>query len=89
VLLCATCGAEEGKASPRYGDAEIKLQKGHHDPAGPGDDIENNIPQCQYCNRAYINDFVFDGKGRVHSIASVEPVKRARKEVQKKVFHKC
>lgn len=72
---CATCGVREGESSPRYGEAIVKLEKGHRDPAGDGDDPSNIIPQCQFCNRAYQNDWVFDEKGRAHSIASVEPVK--------------
>ncbi len=79
---CATCGAEEGKTSPRYGDAPVKLQKAHRDPFGAGDNPDNIIPQCQYCNRAYLDDWVFDKKGRAHSIASVRPVARAREVVQ-------
>ena len=83
---CATCGAKEGQTSARYGDAIIQLQKGHMDPALPGNDLHNIIPQCQYCNRAYLNDFVFDEKGRVKAIASVRPVRAASKNVQKKVL---
>lgn len=50
-------------------------------------DWYNIIPQCQYCNQAYKNDFTFDDKGRVRAIASAEPVKRATKPVQEKVFN--
>ena len=83
---CATCGASEGEPDPRYGGDKVVLQQGHRDPHKPSDDQENIIPQCANCNRAYKDDFVFDEKGRVHSVASIDPVKRASKAVKKKVF---
>lgn len=82
---CATCGAKEGHPSYRYGEDKVALQRGHKDPWKP-DTKDNIIPQCQFCNRAYRGDFVFDNKGRVSAIADVRPVKRANKEVQKRVF---
>lgn len=82
---CATCGGVLGEPDPRYGDEVIKLQRGHQDPFGPGDK-SNIIPQCQFCNRAYKSDYVFDDKGRVKAVADVGPVKRARKRVQQKVY---
>ena len=83
---CATCGAKEGRPDPRYGDDHVQLQQGHQDPAKSGGDLKNIIPQCQFCNRAYRNDYEFDEKGRVRAVASPAPVKRASKAVQKKVF---
>ncbi len=82
---CATCGAEEGKTNPRYGDDIVELQRGHKDPDKPIT-LDNIIPQCQFCNRAYRRDFVFDDKGRVSHIADVRPVSKASKTVQKKVW---
>ena len=49
--------------------------------------MSNVIPQCQYCNRSYRNDFTFDEKGRVRAVASVAPVKRATKAVQEKIYN--
>ena len=83
---CASCGVKEGRTSHRYGNQTIQLQKGHRDPSKRGDDIRNIIPQCQYCNRAYKNDFTFDEKGRVRAVASVNPVKRANKNIQDKIL---
>ena len=83
---CATCGAKEGQPNPRYGDDLVKLQQGHKDPSKPGDDLENIIPQCQFCNRGYRNFFVFNDKGRVVTVASEQPIKKARKEVKEKIF---
>lgn len=81
---CATCGAREGHPDPRYGDDLVKLQQGHQDPAKPINN-DNVLPQCQFCNRAYKNDFAFDDKGRVRAIASVAPVRRASAAVRKQV----
>lgn len=82
---CATCGGVQGEPDPRYGGDVIKLQKGHQNPHLP-DDLSNTIPQCQFCNRAYKDDYVFDEKGRVRAVANVGPVKRARRQVQRKIY---
>lgn len=82
---CATCGARENRPDSRYGEDMVILQQGHKDPTKPA--LENNIiPQCQFCNRAYRRDFVFDEKGRVYAIADVGPVQRAALEVKKKIL---
>jgi len=83
---CATCGAAEGRPDVRYGGDDIVLQQGHQNPAKPGDDLKNIIPQCQFCNRSYKSDFTFDNKGRVRAVAAVGPVQRAGKEVQRAIF---
>ena len=82
---CATCGAKEGESSPRYGDDIVRLQKGHKDPDEPAA-VGNIIPQCQFCNRAYRRDFVFDDKGRVRAVADVRPVKLAAEKVKRKIW---
>ncbi len=83
---CVSCGATEGEESPRYqGDGIVKLQKGHRDPELPMKK-GNVIPQCQFCNRAYKNDFTFDKKGRVRAVASPKPVLRASEKVKAKVM---
>ena len=83
---CATCGAREGRPDPRYGDEKVALQKGHQNPDMSGDNAQNIIPQCQFCNRTYKDDFVFDDKGRVRAVASIRPVKRASENVQRKIL---
>ena len=82
---CATCGAREGRPDPRYGGANVALQKGHQDPTKP-ESKNNIIPQCQFCNRAYRNDYEFDDKGRVKAVASIRPVRKAQKRVQLEVL---
>lgn len=83
---CATCGAAENKPNIRYGNEPVKLQQGHQDPDKPADLRNNIIPQCQFCNRAYRRDFVFDDKGRVRAVADVRPVHLAQKHVKKKIW---
>ncbi len=83
---CATCGVREGEPDHRYGSDKVVLEQGHQDPDKPSDDPKNIIPQCQFCNRAYKSDFVFDDKGRVRAIGSVGPVERASEEVKMKVI---
>ena len=83
---CATCGAINDEPDPRYGGKnKVSLQKGHMDPDKP-DDPSNIIPQCQFCNQAYKDDFVFDEKGRVIAVANIGPVKRASRAVQKRIY---
>ena len=83
---CATCGTKEGEPSHRYGEDKVVLQQGHRDPSKPATDLDNIIPQCQFCNRAYRGDYVFDDKGRVSAIADLRPVQKATKSVQRKVY---
>ena len=83
---CATCGAQEGRPDPRYGDDRVQLQQGHRDPSKSGSDLQNIIPQCQFCNQAYRDDYEFDERGRVRAVASPAPVKRAPKAVQRRIL---
>lgn len=83
---CATCGAVEGEPDPRYGGAATVLQQGHQNPAGRADDRENIIPQCENCNRQYLDDFVFDDRGRVQAVNNVNPVRRAAKRVRRAIW---
>ena len=83
---CATCGAREGRPDPRYGADAVILQQGHMDPSKSADDRRNIIPQCQYCNRAYRGDFVFDVKGRAYALADIGPVQRASTAVKRKLY---
>ena len=64
---CATCGSLEGDANFLNSAIETKLQPGHMDP-NLALSLENMIPQCEECNRAYIDKFIFDGNGRVSDI---------------------
>lgn len=82
---CATCGSEEGKRNLHYPNTITKLQKSHIDPSKAL--IEGNIiPQCQKCNRAYRNFWVFDERGRVRSIARASIVRKCSIEVKRKAY---
>lgn len=50
--------------------------------------LDNLIPQCQICNQAYQDDFVFDIKGRVVAVASVKPVFKKPKKKYKMKYSK-
>ena len=83
---CATCGAVEGEPDSRYGDEKVELRQGCRDPRKPTDDLQNIIPQCANCNRAYKDDFVFDERGRAYAVAGIGPVRRASKAVKQKIL---
>lgn len=83
---CASCGTKEGEPSHRYGEDKVILQQGHKDPSKSPTDLNNIIPQCQFCNQAYRGDYVFDEKGRVSAIADLRPVRKATKAIQRKVY---
>lgn len=65
--------------------AKTNLQKAHKDPARPLT-IKNIIPQCQKCNRADRNKWVYDDKGRVIKLASASVLKTCSESVQKKAY---
>jgi len=64
---CATCGSEEGKKNFINRSVLTRIQQGHMDPRRPLT-LDNCIPQCQECNQAYTDKFIFDGHGRVVDI---------------------
>ena len=78
---CATCGSKEGEPNFHYPASITRLQQGHKDPGLPLT-IDNTIPQCDFCNRASRNYFVFDNKGRVEKIYDPHFVLRSDKEIQ-------
>ena len=79
---CATCGSKEGEYNFLYPASITTLQQGHKDP-GKSLTIENTIPQCQFCNRASRNYFVFDNKGRVEKIYDPNFILKSDKNIQK------
>lgn len=46
----------------------------------------NIIPQCQKCNRADRNRWVYDDKGMVIKLANANFVKNFDKEARKKIY---
>jgi hypothetical protein len=82
---CATCGSKEGEPHFHWPGTKTKLQKSHKDPNKPL--IAGNIiPQCQKCNRADRNRWVYDDKGRVIKLAKPSFVKNFDKEVRYKIY---
>jgi hypothetical protein len=82
---CATCGSREGDPHLHWPGTKTKLQQAHKDPnkpLRPG----NIIPQCQKCNRADRNRWVYDDKGRVIKLADPLFVKNFDKEVRCKIY---
>ncbi len=70
---CATCGSKEGEENSRYPGVKTRLQKAHKNPHKPlaGDNI---IPQCEQCNRADRDKWVYDQRGRVVGVAKAEVI---------------
>jgi len=81
---CATCGSQEGKPHLLDPSKRTELQQGHMNPHDKLT-LENSIPQCQLCNGVYMDDYVFDVKGRVVAVASPKPVLRADKSVKEEI----
>lgn len=82
---CVTCGSEEGKPNIHWPNTITRLQKAHKDPNQPLV-AGNIIPQCEKCNRADRNNWVYDERGRVIKIANPNVIKRSDKEVRWKVY---
>lgn len=78
---CATCGRKEGTTDERNGDVVIKLQQGHMDPS-KSLTLDNTIPQCQYCNQTYGDDFCFNEYGRVIAVYNPHVVLKSPKSIQ-------
>ena len=82
---CATCGSEEGKPNIHWPNTITRLQKAHIDPNKPL--IAGNIiPQCEKCNRADRNNWVYDERGRVIKLANPNVIKRSDKEIRWRVY---
>lgn len=82
---CATCGSKEGKPNRNNKSVRTSLDKGHMDPNKPLDS-DNTIPQCQICNRADKDNWVYDDRGRVVRIANPNIIKRSSKEVRWEIY---
>lgn len=73
---CATCGSKEGEESFVRKGVIVELQKGHMNNAEPLAE-GNIIPQCQICNRADRNRWIYDKTGRVIGVAVTQDGFRA------------
>lgn len=68
---CANCGSKENEEHLFRKGVKVKLQKGHMNPNLKLEE-GNIIPQCQICNRADRNRWIYDKTGRVVGIANTE-----------------
>ncbi|MEA3476485.1 MAG: hypothetical protein U9R23_08625 [Candidatus Cloacimonadota bacterium] len=82
---CATCGLIEGKPNIHWPNTITRLQKAHINPNLPLE-AGNIIPQCQKCNRADRNNWVYDERGRVIKLSNPNIIKRSDKEIRLKVY---
>lgn len=84
---CATCGSKEGEQHRYWKNTKTILQKGHMDPSKP---LEpgNIIPQCEKCNRADRNYWIYDEKGRVVGIANEKVVDKCPKSLKIKIYER-
>ena len=84
---CACCGSEEGRPHLRWPETVTRLQKGHMDPSQP---LEpgNVIPQCESCNQAARDFWIFDEKGRVVGVANAAIVDRSSEKVQRAIYER-
>ncbi len=82
---CACCGSEEGKPHRYWKNVTVTLQKGHKDPSKPLSE-HNMIPQCESCNRADRNFWIYDDKGRVVGIANEKIIDKCNNDIQKKIY---
>lgn len=82
---CATCNSKEGKEHYYHKGKVTKLQKGHKDP-GKKLTVGNTIPQCQFCNSTYQNDWIFKNNGRIKAIANPEVVLKSSDSIQKEIL---
>lgn len=82
---CLTCGSKEGEPHLHWPATKTKLQKAHKNPNKPLH-RENIIVQCQKCNRADRNRWVYDNKGRVVKLADANFVKNFDKPVREKIY---
>ena len=82
---CATCGSEEGEPHLHWPATKTKIQIAHKDPNKPLV-AGNIIPQCQKCNRADRNRWVYDDKGRVIKLADANFVRNFDTMVRWKIY---
>ena len=84
---CATCGSEEGKPHKHWKNTKTVLQKGHMNPLKPLEE-GNIIPQCEKCNRADRNYWIYDKKGRVIAIANEKVIDKCSIELQRRIYER-
>ncbi len=82
---CACCGSKEGEPNNKDAQKKTVLEKGHMDPSKSLND-GNMIPQCEICNKPYLDKVVFDENGYVRALNTPDLVLKSSPEVQKKIL---
>lgn len=82
---CATCGSKENEPNIHWPNTITKLQKAHIDPNKPSG-AGNIMPQCQKCNRADRNNWVYDERGRVIKLSNPKVIRRSDRIVRWRVY---
>lgn len=82
---CACCGSKEGERHLQWPGTITVLQKGHMDPTKPLTK-SNTIPQCSKCNQPDRNNWVYDKRGRVVSVANASVIEKASLVVQRAIY---
>jgi hypothetical protein len=82
---CATCGSKEGESTFQYPRVRAKLTQAHMNPQKPLES-GNILPQCEMCNRAYRNYWIFDNRGRVLAVSNPKIILQSPEDVQLKVY---
>jgi hypothetical protein len=82
---CATCGSQENQPNLHWRETKTKLQQGHMNPRKPLV-AGNIIPQCQKCNQADRDRWVYDDKGRVIKINNPSIINFCDEDVQLAVY---
>lgn len=82
---CATCGSQENKPHLHWPQTKTVLQAAHMNPEKALTPA-NTIPQCQKCNRADGNKWVYDKKGRVVAAANYRAVRGSSRAVQRQIL---
>ena len=78
---CVSCGSVENEKNLLYPNSTTKLQQGHKNPGKPLS-MDNIIPQCQFCNGASRDFFVFDNKGKVVKIYNPKFVLKSDEKIK-------
>lgn len=81
IVLCLYTGLRIGELLALEWTDIVVLQQGHMDPRKPLT-LDNTIPQCQYCNQTYQEDFMFNEYGRVVAINNPHVVLKSPKCIQ-------
>lgn len=81
---CATCGSKEGQKH-RYKENIVKLQKSHIDPNKELSN-DNAIPQCQFCNQQYKDNFIFDEEGMIRKLNNLNLLKKSSDDFKREAL---